>query len=265
VGSTVTKPGVTTASSAASIKVLAPGITPSVSQWARAVLIAAQLPVNDVNVNNLDSWVANEQDASSRTQGVNGAHGPLGNMGGTATNASESAIQTAQLLTTSSSYTNIVKALQKSVPLAMFAGAVTSTPWNAPSDYGGTTAFLARAKLHNYGNYSATGTNLSTPDPTGLSGDVLHFFNDALGGGYPFFGSSTETGASGQTGGSDTAAVTAPISTIDGLIKDITNPTTLKNVGIFVGGLALMGTGLLIFFAQTKSAKAVEGAAVKAA
>ena len=249
-------PGVTTASSNAATKLVGSG-TPGTTLWSEAVLVAAQLPVNTINIANLNAWIANEQGAGTWSQGVNGAHGPLGVMSGDATSPVQAAVQTAQLLTTSGYYTNIVKALEKSVPLALFAGAVTSTPWNG-NRYGGATAFINRAKENNYGNYSASGANTS-----------------------PFAGLVNPTGAYGQyvepivTGSAVglknnpivpiTNAVIKPVTSVAGLIGDVTNPTNLKNVGIFVAGLALAGVGLLIFFAQTKEAKSIEGAVEKAA
>ena len=61
------------------------------------------------------------------------------------------------------------------------------------------------------------------------------------------------------------AAVTSDVSAISNFLGDITNPTTLKNVGIFLAGGAIATAGLLIFFSQTRTAKTVEGAAAKAA
>jgi hypothetical protein len=252
--------GVTAASSAAATKMFPFGGTPSTAQWSAAVLTAAQLPVNVTNVSNLNAWIANEQTASSWSQGVNGVHGPLGNMQGNATNPAEAAIQTAQHLTTSSYYTNIVKALQHSVPLALFAGAVTSTPWNAPTDYGGVTTFINKAKANNYGNYTASGTNAASPGAGNPKGWFGQWIEPTLTG--------SIVGLHNNPAVPIANTVIAPFKaagSVGQLISDITNPTTLKNVGIFVAGFCIAGVGLLIFFSQTKTAKTVEGAAVKAA
>ena len=58
------------------------------------------------------------------------------------------------------------------------------------------------------------------------------------------------------------AAVNSATSVAD-LIAKLTNPSNLKNVGIFALGIGLSITGLLILFASTKEAKAVEGMATK--
>jgi hypothetical protein len=251
-------PGVTAASSAAATKLLGSG-TPGTTLWSEAVLVAAQLPVNTTNISNLNAWIANEQAKGTWSQGVNGAHGPLGNTGGDASNPAQAAVQTAGLLTTSSYYTPIVKALEKSVPLALFAGAVTSTPWNG-NRYGGASAFVARAKANNYGNYSASGADTSPfsglVNPKGFVGQYIE----------PLLtGTAVGLNATGEKTATNDVAGALGVTSVGGLIGDITNPTTLKNVGIFVLGLTLAGVGLLIFFSQTKAAKDVEGAAVKAA
>jgi len=257
--------GVTTASSNAATKIVGPG-TPSTSLWSEAVLTAAQLPVNTINISNLNAWIANEQGKGTWSQGVNGPHGPLGNMQGNATTPAQAAIQTAQHLTTSSYYTNIVKALEKSVPLALFAGAVTSTPWNAPSDYGGPAAFVARAKANNYGNYTGAGTDTSPfsglANPTGWFGQWIE---PTLSGTIVGLNANKEKTTTNTLIVGPVKAAIGGVTSVSGLISDITNPTNLKNVGIFVAGLALAGTGLLIFFAQTKEAKSVESVAAKAA
>lgn len=59
--------------------------------------------------------------------------------------------------------------------------------------------------------------------------------------------------------------IAAPVTTVAGLIGDITNPTKLKNVGIFLAGLALTVGGIAILISTTKTARVVEGTAANAA
>ena len=130
---------------------------------------------------------------------------------------------------------------------ALFGGALSTSGWSSGS-YANATAF---PKLTPF-----TGTSpLPLPiNPTGIFGQILE----------PIL-TGTVVGLNATAEKNATNSVIGGVTSVAGLIGKITNPTNLKNVGIFVAGLARAGTGLLIFFAQTKGAKTVEGAAVKAA
>jgi hypothetical protein len=142
----------------------------------------------------------------------------------------------AQLLDPSSS--KLLAALQISAPASNFGTALGTTGWGM-TKYANATVFPTLTPAIVYG-----------------SGDTVAQNNaSATGGANP-----------GEAfPGQDQLAKIPGVSTIGGLIGDITNPTTLKNVGIFVAGAALVITGLLIFFAQTKTAQGVASTTEKVA
>ena len=152
----------------------------------------------------------------------------------------------------------LVKVLEKNGSPALFGGALSTTAWRTGS-YANSATFAATTPYH------ATSNGASE---TGLSGDVLHFFNNALGGGVPFFGS----GGNATTPASDLSVVggvakstVGTVTSVGAFLGKISNPTTLKNVGIFVLGAMLVIGGVVIFVSQTKTVKGAEQVAVKAA
>jgi hypothetical protein len=142
---------------------------------------------------------------------------------------------------------------------ALFGGALSTSGWSSGS-YANATAFPTTTPFTGSSSYSGAAPDLGNPkgwwgqwaEPV-LTGSAVGLKNNPI---VPITNDVIVAPVK--------AAVGAATS-VSGLISDITNPTTLKNVGIFVLGLALAGTGLLIFFAQTKTAKGVESGVEKAA
>jgi hypothetical protein len=221
--------------------------------WAAALLEKLKAPVTATNIANIQRWIGVESAGNQagflrdnnplNLNTYTSAHGSLPN--GTIVQEFGIYVQTfpsveGGITATANQISQspaLLAALKNSAPATMFGGALSQSAWKSGS-YANSSSF---AKLKPFSGTSAVGGQ-------GLT-----------------FSPSKGVTAVKNAGKTVATVITAPISTIDGLIKDITNPTTLKNVGIFVAGLALMGTGLLIFFAQTKTAKTVEGAAAKAA
>ena len=75
-----------------------------------------------------------------------------------------------------------------------------------------------------------------------------------------------EGGIAGQVKGTVAAAkdTIGAVTSVSGFITKITNPTNLKNVGIFVGGIALAAVGLGILFYASKEGKEAGGVAESA-
>lgn len=243
--------------------------------WAAALLQYLKVPVTQVNIDNIDRWI--EVESAGNQAGFLRDNNPL-NLNTYKTphsdslpngnivyefgvyiqkfNSPQAGIEaTANQIKQSPS---LLKVLQHSGSAALFGGALSTSAWSSGS-YANATKFPTITPAH----VTASGAS-----ETGASGDVLHFFNDALGGGDPFFGSggNTQTPASDLSivGGTGKTIVSG-VTSVGGLIGDITNPQNLKNVGIFLAGAALVVTGIVIFLAQTKTAKGVAGVAEKVA
>lgn len=138
-----------------------------------------------------------------------------------------------------------IKALQHNAPASVFGGSLSKGAWSS-AGYANASAF---AKLKP-ANISGTGQPL-TVNPTGAVGQVLRWSNRNLPGASQVNTAASDVGHS--------------VSSVSSFIGKISNPTTLKNVGIFVLGVSLTITGLVILFASTKEAKEVSGVAAKAA
>lgn len=150
---------------------------------------------------------------------------------------------------------------------SLFGGALSTSAWKSGS-YANAAAFKATTPFTGASSYSGAAP-AGVANPTGWFGQWIEPVTNLVGGSVvagpaAAFNGATASGIVG--GGVKTVKNTvSDVTSIAGLIGDITNTTTLKNVGIFVLGVALAGTGLLIFFAQTKTAKGVESGVEKAA
>ncbi len=141
----------------------------------------------------------------------------------------------------SSNNASLLAALRNNVPTSMFGAALSTSSWK-----GGP--YSSQKGITNYQPATGTITPGLGTNPTGLIGQITHPIehgvNLMLGGGQPLTG--------------EVKSVAAPITTTAGFIGKITDPTNLKNVGIFVGGLALTVTGLVILFSATKGKQVLE-------
>lgn len=205
----------------------------STSAWALGLLTLLNAPITANNITNVQIWIHNEQNAGSwaadatNPLGVSGPNGvqPQGNvLAGLTLTAS-----TLQ----NGSYDAIVKALRNNSPSSIFANAVIASPWNTGKTGGTTyagrnlTQFLAQGPL-------VTGSTANNSTLTQMK--------------------------QGPAGPAVSAADSAYQSTLSvgKFLGKITNPTNLKNVGIFVAGLAITVTGLVILFSATKGKQVLE-------
>ena len=238
----------------------------STGAWSKALLTLIGAPINNSNVANIQTWLAHEQDSSSWAKGAKGEtaqqiqSNPLG-VGGAGNHPGsiyEGLLLTAQTLLTNPSYGLIVGSLQSNNPgtwvtssggklvdpnaaTTAFASAVVNSPWQS----GNTTT----------GSYSKNvasflGLGQLEVNPTGLIGTYI---TGPIKGAYSDVASGTPAG------------VKELVSDAAGLIGDITNPTKLKNVGIFLLGGALATLGLVIFFKTTGPGEDATGVAKDAA
>ena len=138
-----------------------------------------------------------------------------------------------------------LSALQNNAPPAVFGASLSNSPWSSGS-YANASVFPTIAPA----NISGTGQPL-TVNPTGTLGQINNYLK------------KYQPGLSAA----ETAAKDAghAVTSVGGLIGKITNPTNLKNVGIFVLGMGLTITGLVIVFSQTKQARQLEGMGKQAA
>lgn len=203
----------------------------STGAWALGLLTLLNAPITANNITNVQIWLHNEQNAGSwaadatNPLGVSGPGGvqPQGNvLAGLTLTAS-----TLQ----SGSYDAIVKALRNNAPSTVFANAVIASPWNTGKT-GGTT-YAGR----NLSQFLAQG-------PLVTSGGTVN--------------NSTLTQIEQGPAGGVVTPIVSGVTSVGGLIGKITNPTNLKNVGIFVAGLGLTVTGLVILFSATKGKQVLE-------
>ena len=138
-----------------------------------------------------------------------------------------------------------IAALQNNAPAPVFGGSLSSGAWSGQS-YANASAFSKLTPA----NITGTGQPL-TVNPTGTVGQVLQWSNRNLPG-----ASAVNSAAS---------AVGSSVTSVGGFISKVTNPTNLKNVGIFMAGVSLTIVGLVILMQQSKSVRMVEGTATKAA
>ena len=239
------------------------GLTISVSsaQWATAFLQALQAkgykaPVNDTNIANIQRLI--EVESAGNQAGFLRDNNPF-NLntwtaphqslpGGTIVSEFGIHVQTFPTVEAGINATvdqfvanpALIKVLDNSGSAALFGGALSTSGWSS-GHYANPTVFPTIAPF------------------TGSSALPI-----------PISAAEQKTQAAYLAGlktvehvPNPVAAVTSDVSAISNFLGDITNPTTLKNVGIFVLGLGLAVTGLLIFFAQTKTAQGAAHAAEK--
>lgn len=120
----------------------------------------------------------------------------------------------------------LLAAINTNAPASVFGGALSSSAWKSES-YANATTF----------------PTLSPANDPASSGTV--------GGQGLTFSIGKGVGAL-KNAAKDVATPISDAGAVAGFLGDLTNPTKLKNVGIFAAGLALVGVGLLVFFATTK-------------
>ena len=131
----------------------------------------------------------------------------------------------------------LLAALNNNASPALFGGALGKSGWSGAS-YANPTTFPT---LTPYNGSSAVGGQGLTWSASAGAEAVKNAAKDAA------------------------SVVTDPLAAVATLIGDITNPTRLKNIGIFLAGLGLVVGGAVVFFASTKTAKGLESTDIKAA
>lgn len=194
-------------------------------EWAASELVFLHKPVTALGILKLETWLHAEQSSSSWAAN---ATNPLG----VETNGkvqSQGNVLAGLGLTASTlqHYPMITAALGDNVSLSAFATAVVNSTWNKGQANTGTYNGLTPAQFVAQGPLSVGGT-----------------INNSL---------LTEA-KQGPAGGVVTAA-TSGVDSLTGLISDVTNPAKLKNVGIFVLGVALVGVGLVLLLVGTEGKK----------
>lgn len=247
----------------------------STSTFAKGVLVGIKAPVTNNNIANVQRWLGLEQ-GSSAANWLKDQNNPLGvtTPGAGVTPLStpyEGVVATVNTLLGSNSYSPIVSSLRNNAHPLMFAQSLVSSPWQSGSSGGSTYSGRTASQI-------AAMQPFGGPNPTGIFGQ--YFETPAKGlldvtaapilgpaafthGGATGFLQGAATGAKQTASGVSSAA--SAVTSIPAFLSKITNPTNLKNVGIFMAGMALTVTGLLILFSSTKQGQAVEGVATKAA
>lgn len=231
--------------------------------WIVGLLHGLGAPVTKNNVSNVGTWLANEQTTAANWQQNKG--NPLGVQTPTALAAGHSGNVAVGLSETvknllGGSYQPIVTALRHNAPAPMFNAAVVASPWNGAGHYGGTKTFTAKGTSQKGNPTGWWGQWVepiftSSKMPTGVLGPAGVIVS-------PF---APTAGQTAKDAGAAAVSTVSAVTSTGSFLGKITNPTNLKNVGIFVAGLGLTVTGLLILFSTTKQAKMVESVATKAA
>lgn len=241
--------------------------TVSTSQFARGVLVGLKAPVTNNNIANVQRWLGLEQGSSAANWAQNQTN-PLGvGTGGSVhpfTTPYEGIVATVNTLLGSSSYQPIVSSLQNNAPAPVFAQALVAAPWQSGQSGGTTYSGQTAAQIAAMDPF-VVGSNPGVANPTGLFGQygepALNFAAKNLpGAGVVYQATGGVTNVVKGVGGA-----VSSVSSVGGFIGKITNPTNLKNVGIFMGGMALTIVGLVILMQSSKQVRMAEGTAVKAA
>lgn len=229
--------------------------------WIVGLLTGIHAPVTKTNINNVGTWLANEQTTTANWSQNQG--NPLGVQTSAAIKAGHTGNVRLGLSETVhtllSGYPTIVKSLRNQAPSSVFNQAVTKSSWNGSGHYGGVTSFGQKGAAQK-GN------------PTGWWGQwVEPIFNNPiplpgltkLPGGATTPGGGVITNVVGAIPGakgtiSTIQGVGSGVASVGGFLGKITNPVNLKNTGIFLAGAALTITGLVILFASTKGKQTLE-------
>ena len=206
--------------------------------WAAGLLTALKVPVTTNNINNIKTWIHQEQSAGSWTSSV---YNPLGlEVNGQVqpfSTVEQGISATAQNLQASP---QIIAALKQNAPAPVFASTVINSNWNSNFYKGiGLTNWLSKGPL----DAAAAITSSPGNEVSRIIGDL-----NLPGGGVIQDISSTVTGAG--------SAVVSTAAATGKLLGNLTSASFWKRVGIFTGGLAMFGVGLTIYISTTKPGQA---------
>lgn len=202
------------------------------ADWATLVLSYIGAPTTNNNVQNMLVWMAAEEPSSNwwnRNNPLNTGFGTGGGSGlGSAADLTQGAQDTASTINQSNMST-IKSALLNDVPLAQFEGALQLSPW-AGSHYSNG---FANPPIAIVDNPSWTSPGPQSPLSAGITSGT----------------------------GTSTTSLSSTFTGIANLASLVTDPTTWKRVGLFIGGLIL----LMLFAAQTGPGRAAKHVTKKAA
>jgi hypothetical protein len=197
--------------------------------WASAVLKGIGAPVTNNNISNMEKWMASEEPASSwltNNDPLNTTKAGKGKIGTMKYATVGDGINATVATLNQSNFSSIKHALRTNAPFAVFQAAVVASPW-AAGHYGGQ---LSSTPLQ---------ATASGADPTGVLGQATHVVSGAI------------------SAASETASA---LGDIGSLASDLTDASFWKRVGVFAGGLVLLGGGLIFFVATSKPGKEAESA-----
>ena len=147
----------------------------------------------------------------------------------------------------------VAQALKSNAPSDLLGAAIHASGW-ASGGYNGANPVAGGGWL-----VDSNGATSTPVDLTSFSGwikkNILH-------------GLTPTNQGPGAIDNSVGNAITAPLQglqAIGSFFSDLTDPTKLKRVGIFLGGAALMTVGLVVFFASTDTGKKTISTAATAA
>ena len=196
--------------------------------WAAGLLTALKVPVTQNNINNIKTWIHQEQSGGSWTSSVYNPLGLTRNGVVTPYASVEQGIQaTAQNLQASP---QIIAALKQNAPAPVFASTVINSTWSSRFYKGiGLTNWLSKGPL-----------DASATINAGPGNEVSRIIGDLglPGGGVVQNISSTLSGTAG--GVVSTAAATGK------LLGNLTSAAFWKRVGIFSGGAILIPEALAV-------------------
>lgn len=219
----------------------------STSTFAKGILVGIKAPVTNNNIANIQRWLGLEQGSSAANWFQNQTN-PLG----VETNGSvhpfatpyEGVVATVNTLLGSSSYQPLVSSLRNNAPAPVFSQALVAAPWQSGKS-GGTT----------YSGKTASQIAAMTPFSPDLGKYVLSTTNPQL----------TTPGQLISGIASPVTGAYHAVTSVSGFLGKITNPSNLKNVGIFSAGIALTIVGLVILLQGSKQVRMAESTAVRAA
>ena len=233
----------TTAKAAAALPATRSKIT--TTTWATALLILLKAPVTKNNVSNIQRWIASENSASSwlhTNNPLNTTYGRTGTGIPAYATVITGLIATADTINQGNgAFAGIAHALRTNAPTPVFKAAVVTSPW-AAGHYGNGSNF-ASTPLVAY----ATGTG---GNPEGFTGQAANALLSNLSVTQPVPSSTSQVDAVA----SSTAGV---LSSAETVLKDLSSATFWKRVGVFVGGVVLVGGGIVLFVSISKTGQKV--------
>ena len=242
-------------------RVKVPAASPTL--FGAGVLRKIGAPVTKNNLHVFGVWLANEQTAATWASdhlnplGVTNASGTVAPLG----SFSQAISTTAHTLLSNHAYAGIVTNFRRNAPARKTSQSIVLSPWNG-SHYGGLDKFLAAAPLTKAPSPSAGSSTSSGLNWNTLSEDATRIVGMGFLG--PLGGQvlpQPQKSAVSVYHGAQTVA--QGVSSIGGLISDITNPTKLHDVGLFAAGAALAVVGIALLMSQSRTASLAQAVALK--